>query len=145
MERSLRSGNGWGYAAGNFFGFCLGLSTTRIAVHRQIYKVKREQRGGSRAVLLFAAWVSITTIAPLSTCSLFQSMRPSRGATTGGGPPPGPPWYFNPRAPCGARQYRRTLYRHSWSISIHAPLAGCDCARPADADAHPVYSIIPDR
>ena len=41
-------------------GACIGAVgvdayTTRIAVHRQIYKVKREQRGGSRAVLLFAA------------------------------------------------------------------------------------------
>ena len=36
--------------------------------------------------------------------------------------------YFNPRTPCGVRHLRRIGQRHPVGISIHAPLAGCDCA-----------------
>ncbi len=33
---------------------------------------------------------------------------------------------FNPRAPCGARQYYTTLYQRDYPVSIHAPRAGRD-------------------
>ena len=33
---------------------------------------------------------------------------------------------FNPRAPCGARQYRRYMQMQQENISIHAPHAGRD-------------------
>ena len=33
---------------------------------------------------------------------------------------------FNPRTPCGVRQRREHCHSHAGSISIHAPLAGCD-------------------
>ena len=57
---------------------------------------------------------------------VFQSTHPLRGATQPS------PWcwkpyrYFNPRTPCGVRRRRLCAYRDLWSISIHAPLAGCD-------------------
>ena len=35
-------------------------------------------------------------------------------------------WYFNPRAPCGARPERLWPFRRLLKISIHAPLAGRD-------------------
>ena len=56
----------------------------------------------------------------------FQSTRPVRGATTGDGPPPGPPLYFNPRAPCGARHISILRILTLIKISIHAPRAGRD-------------------
>ena len=34
--------------------------------------------------------------------------------------------YFNPRTPCGVRQFCQCRQRVYVSISIHAPLAGCD-------------------
>ena len=37
--------------------------------------------------------------------------------------------YFNPRAPCGARQVQITLEGNKEQISTHAPLAGRDCKR----------------
>ena len=56
----------------------------------------------------------------------FQSTHPLRGATR--------PDYrqsafspdFNPRTPCGVRPLEDWRQAASWSISIHAPLAGCD-------------------
>ena len=39
----------------------------------------------------------------LKAAEEFQSTRPARGATTGAVRPLAAPWYFNPRAPCGAR------------------------------------------
>ena len=36
---------------------------------------------------------------------------------------------FNPRTPCGVRQARRPHENDTTSISIHAPLAGCDTIR----------------
>ena len=87
----------------------------------------------------------------------FQSTHPLRGAT-----PPrsrGFPGYknFNPRTPCGVRpSHRRDNALHgyfnprtpcgvrllvaymvaSYGISIHAPLAGCDCCAPRSPYAH---------
>ncbi len=82
--------------------------------------------------------------------SEFQSTRPVRGATGPPGRAPRPPSRgFNPRAPCGARRWRRTgclpcscrfnprapcgarrdylRYRlHESRVSIHAPRAGRD-------------------
>ena len=80
---------------------------------------------------------------------LFQSTHPSRGATTG--PPsktkecrnfnPRTPCgvrrqedhrggrarkNFNPRTPCGVRPDSRKRTNNTITISIHAPLAGCD-------------------
>ena len=58
--------------------------------------------------------------------TVFQSTRPLRGATSkrsrsqGGWP------HFNPRAPCGARQYDEDADAYIIPISIHAPLAGRD-------------------
>ena len=44
--------------------------------------------------------------------------------------------YFNPRTPCGVRQGDRDTHTGAGRISIHAPLAGCDCgAGWADARA----------
>ena len=56
----------------------------------------------------------------------FQSPRPLRGATMDVSPPPVPPWYFNPRAPCGARLGGDPLVEPQPAISIPAPLAGRD-------------------
>ena len=36
-------------------------------------------------------------------------------------------WYFNPRAPCGARQNMLHKHYKDFSISIHAPRVGRDC------------------
>ena len=57
---------------------------------------------------------------------IFQSTRPVRGATRR--PPCRPPEsrYFNPRAPCGARLWRRGRQGPTQQISIHAPRAGRD-------------------
>ena len=78
----------------------------------------------------------------------FQSTHPLRGATSRPAPARSLPRHFNPRTPCGVRPCRlpqtpmtspfqsthplrgATLCRHLPfplpSISIHAPLAGCD-------------------
>ena len=58
-------------------------------------------------------------------------MQPGASAVLGGvGEPPGSRCTdFNPRAPCGARLYRETLYRKRTGISIHAPRVGRDGAK----------------
>ncbi len=60
----------------------------------------------------------------------FQSTHPLRGATVFG-------WLvvrdendFNPRTPCGVRLYPARGCAICVTISIHAPLAGCDDSRP---------------
>ena len=54
--------------------------------------------------------------------------------------------YFNPRSPCGERHYWVTHYVNGLPISIHAPLAGSDHARPVDAPFQPVFqSTLPLR
>ena len=54
--------------------------------------------------------------------------------------------HFNPRSPCGERHYWVTHYVNGLPISIHAPLAGSDHARPVDAPFQPVFqSTLPLR
>ena len=57
---------------------------------------------------------------------MFQSTRPSRGATARA--PAGLPWRsgFNPRAPRGARLASQARLPRGKVVSIHAPLAGRD-------------------
>ena len=57
---------------------------------------------------------------------LFQSTHPLRGATDGGDYYGGQFNDFNPRTPCGVRLPYLLHPRETGSISIHAPLAGCD-------------------
>ena len=59
-------------------------------------------------------------------CSLFQPTRPLRGATTRRCCCCWGSWYFNPRAPCGARPARCAVSAAISRISTHAPLAGRD-------------------
>ena len=47
---------------------------------------------------------------------------------------------FNPRTPCGVRPYKQRKQRKGQVISIHAPLAGCDCPSSGQAP-RPVISI----
>ena len=58
-------------------------------------------------------------------CS-FQSTRPMRGATSASPVTVGGRWYFNPRAPCGARPSNVISSTPLRRISIHAPHAGRD-------------------
>ena len=61
-----------------------------------------------------------------STIDLFQSTRPVWGATHCPADTKQTEWYFNPRAPCGAR-HPKTLYSlPPFDISIHAPRVGRD-------------------
>ena len=62
----------------------------------------------------------------------FQSTRPLRGATPDFQVSQTLRNYFNPRAPCGARQQHGRRAYISRCISIHAPLAGRDVF-PADS------------
>ena len=58
---------------------------------------------------------------------LFQSTRPVRGATARLSPPViCTATRFNPRAPCGARRFRRAGGSLGKAVSIHAPRAGRD-------------------
>ena len=56
----------------------------------------------------------------------FQSTRPMRGATRRTGWNSAARWYFNPRAPCGARRQQGLKRVRGINISIHAPHAGRD-------------------
>ena len=56
----------------------------------------------------------------------FQSTRPIRGATGTIQQPVCPYFYFNPRAPYGARRYSDKQSRRARNISIHAPHTGRD-------------------
>ena len=40
--------------------------------------------------------------------------------------------YFNPRTPCGVRLTFSDLRNDNYTISIHAPRAGCDCGQAID-------------
>ena len=57
----------------------------------------------------------------------------------------GQPWmylrYFNPRAPCGARPAQRRGQRRGGKISIHAPRAGRDSPTCSTRTAPPTISI----
>ena len=57
---------------------------------------------------------------------IFQSTRPIRGATGRRRRRTGPPRYFNPRAPYGARHGFTLLVMGYTGISIHAPHTGRD-------------------
>ena len=48
---------------------------------------------------------------------------------------------FNPRTPCGVRLVRLQYRVAELEISIHAPLAGCDCFRPCLAAAPPDFNL----
>ena len=60
------------------------------------------------------------------TCSTFQSTHPLRGATADAPRVAALIRNFNPRTPCGVRLYNTSERANVASISIHAPLAGCD-------------------
>ena len=88
-------------------------------------------RGASRAAGL------ISIHAPLAGCDRagirqtsktiqFQSTHPLRGATRQLAPHPARRRDFNPRTPCGVRPSPMICTSLSDTISIHAPLAGCD-------------------
>ena len=64
----------------------------------------------------------------------FQPTRPLRGATGRRCRRSPIGRYFNPRAPCGARQIVCGVWPHIVSISTHAPLAGRDPDGAAGAD-----------
>ena len=57
---------------------------------------------------------------------VFQSTHPVRGATRSASAGFGKWLYFNPRTPCGVRRVVQTSLALNYSISIHAPRAGCD-------------------
>ena len=60
-----------------------------------------------------------------------QPTRPLRGATYAQDPRQRHDLYFNPRAPCGARQFQSGFQGNPKEISTHAPLAGRDeCKTP---------------
>ena len=73
------------------------------------------------------------SVSAFSSCRLFQSTRPLRGATRFTICGLHHHTDFNPRAPCGAR--RQILERmRTWdNISIHAPREGRDCYHPLKA------------
>ena len=56
----------------------------------------------------------------------FQSTHPLRGATEEARTATRTYTDFNPRTPCGVRHASNTPNPQSMTISIHAPLAGCD-------------------
>ena len=81
---------------------------------RTVFQSTRPARGATFRHKGCPAIFRITSHAPrdgrdhvrqssLKAAEEFQSTRPARGATTGAVRPLAAPWYFNPRAPCGAR------------------------------------------
>ena len=88
------------------------------------------------AALLDLATISIH--APLAGCDpapnaifrrrvVFQSTHPLRGATIDQKGKEPKVVHFNPRTPCGVRRVVGRVWGIPAQISIHAPLAGCDC------------------
>ena len=71
----------------------------------------------------------------------FQSTHPLRGATRVTPPAPRHPLHFNPRTPCGVRPPEKHIRSSSCSISIHAPLAGCDAGAYKTTCVQTVISI----
>ena len=71
----------------------------------------------------------------------FQSTHPLRGATGSTDRSRQARAHFNPRTPCGVRQKLHPGFTVSRSISIHAPLAGCDAMDKADSTATTSISI----
>ena len=94
------------------------------------------------------------TIAESVPAVIFQSTHPLRGATLSSPSPALPATHFNPRTPCGVRLAQRNRGPVRAAISIHAPLAGCDCPTRARKGAtnefqstHPLRgaTTIPER
>ena len=65
-----------------------------------------------------------------ATAKAFQSTHPLRGATGTVSKSDTKGAYFNPRTPCGVRRRAIGATPVMGSISIHAPLAGCDDMKP---------------
>ena len=59
----------------------------------------------------------------------FQSTLPARGATSNGCGYADNSWNFNPRSPHGERRAQYITNGRAFSISIHAPRTGSDCAK----------------
>ena len=72
------------------------------------------------------AGCDIDDLIPYANNAKFQSTHPSRGATRAIWIPHSWRKYFNPRAPCGARQRQHDALLRQPLISIHAPRAGRD-------------------
>ena len=72
------------------------------------------------------AGCDIDDLIPYANNAKFQSTHPSRGATRAIWIPHSWRKYFNPRAPCGARQRQHDALLRQPLISIHAPHAGRD-------------------
>ena len=97
----------------------------------------------------FAPRISIH--APLAGCDSslyllfqprrFQSTHPLRGATRSHPAQEAAKMNFNPRTPCGVRRQFHHLARRGDKISIHAPLAGCDCTGHRNTAAFRLISI----
>ena len=92
----------------------------------------------------------ISIHAPLAGCDLFiglhllmvplfQSTHPLRGATSQHSISSCRWSDFNPRTPCGVRPGCVRFQKNSVSISIHAPLAGCDDPDPDPDPDPPVF------
>ena len=89
-------------------GYCIGFQPTRPLRGATVKAVNNghcDQKFQPTRPLRGA-----TTLTTLSTTreTGFQPTRPLRGATVGQGGIPSPSPYFNPRAPCGARQQKCT-------------------------------------
>ena len=72
------------------------------------------------------AGCDIDDLIPYANNAKFQSTHPSRGATRAIWIPHSCRKFFNPRAPCGARQRQHDALLRQPLISIHAPHAGRD-------------------
>ena len=93
-------------------------------------------RGATPLARLPALSTVISIHAPLAGCDLVTGFlyggdgisihAPLAGCDRGGERERRPAVYFNPRTPCGVRQWSQPLGAHDAYISIHAPLAGCD-------------------
>ena len=86
------------------------------------------------------AGCDIDDLIPYANNAKFQSTHPSRGATRAIWIPHSWRKYFNPRAPCGARQRQHDALLRQPLISIHAPRAGRDAA-PCRASVRSAISI----
>ena len=85
------------------------------------------------------AGCDIDDLIPYANNAKFQSTHPSRGATRAIWIPHSWRKYFNPRAPCGARQRQHDALLRQPLISIHAPLAGRDSASMTHFFASPLF------
>ena len=114
--------------------FCLNLRATRFQSTRPMrgatYKSKkplivttfqstRPMRGATLYIDKLWGNILISIHAPHAGRDYLQSLHRVT------------PSDFNPRAPCGARQYRRYMQMQQENISIHAPHAGRDVTATA--------------